>query len=169
MSRCLFGTCKYRSAGQDKLIRHLYKNCLLYRIKNSSKVFINANFVNNTVKSRIWLPMAVNFTVLGPSYWMLSRISEVGPNRKFVPKTATACRQNLLKVNSPSKHISFHSQIVPSQIVPINSQIVPQNGQFVPQKSQFVPHMKSQVNFSKFVEWTLLRRKTFRSYHKLIK
>ena len=44
--------------------------------------------------------------------------------------------------------ISFHSQIVPSQIVPINSQIVPQNGQFVPQKSQFVPHMKSQVNFS---------------------
>ena len=48
--------------------------------------------------------------------------------------------------------ISFHSQIVPSQIVPINSQIVPQNSQFVPQKSQFVPHVKSQVNFSKFVE-----------------
>ena len=42
--------------------------------------------------------------------------------------------------------ISFHSQIVP-----INGQIVPQNSQFVPQKSQFVPHMKSQVNFSKFV------------------
>ena len=30
--------------------------------------------------------------------------------------------------------ISFHGQIVPSQIVP-------QNSQFVPQKSQFVPHM----------------------------
>ena len=37
--------------------------------------------------------------------------------------------------------ISFHGQIVPSQIVPINSQIFPQNSQFVPQKSQFVPHM----------------------------
>ena len=36
--------------------------------------------------------------------------------------------------------ISFHGQIVPSQIVPISSQIVPQNSQFVPQKSQFVPH-----------------------------
>ena len=47
--------------------------------------------------------------------------------------------------------ISFHGQIVPSQIVPISSQIVPQNSQFVPPKSQFVPHMKSQVNFSKFV------------------
>ena len=34
--------------------------------------------------------------------------------------------------------ISFHGQIVPSQIVPINSQIVPQN-------SQIVPHMKSQI------------------------
>ena len=36
--------------------------------------------------------------------------------------------------------ISFHGQIVPSQIVPISSQIVPQYSQFVPQKSQFVPH-----------------------------
>ena len=43
--------------------------------------------------------------------------------------------------------ISFHSQIVPSQIVPINSQIVPQNSQFVPQKSQFVPHVKSLQPF----------------------
>ena len=30
--------------------------------------------------------------------------------------------------------ISFHGQIVPSQIVPQNSQIVPQNSQFVPHK-----------------------------------
>ena len=37
--------------------------------------------------------------------------------------------------------ISFHGQIVASQIVPINSQIVPQNSQIVPQNSQFVPHM----------------------------
>ena len=37
--------------------------------------------------------------------------------------------------------ISFHGQIVPSQIVPTNSQIVPQNSQLVPQKSQFVPYM----------------------------
>ena len=36
--------------------------------------------------------------------------------------------------------ISFHGQIVPSQIVPISSQIVPQNSQFVPQNSHFVPH-----------------------------
>ena len=35
--------------------------------------------------------------------------------------------------------ISFHGQIVPSQIVPQNSQIVPQNSQFVPQKIHFVP------------------------------
>ena len=38
--------------------------------------------------------------------------------------------------------ISFHGQIVPSQIVPISSQIVPQNSQFVPRKSQFVPKVE---------------------------
>ena len=57
----LTGITEQTTGGQDKLIRHLYKDCLLCRIKNSSKVFINANFVNNTVKSRIRLPMAVNF------------------------------------------------------------------------------------------------------------
>ena len=40
----------------------------------------------------------------------------------------------------PTTVISFHGQIVPSQIALINCQIVPQNSQFVPQKSQFVPH-----------------------------
>ena len=40
----------------------------------------------------------------------------------------------------PTTVISFHGQIVPSQITLINSQIAPQNSLFVPQKSQFVPH-----------------------------
>ena len=40
----------------------------------------------------------------------------------------------------PTTVVSFHGQIVPSQIALINCQIVPQNSQFFPQKSQFVPH-----------------------------
>ena len=40
----------------------------------------------------------------------------------------------------PTTVVSFHGQIVPSQIALINCQIVPQNSQFVPRKSQFVPH-----------------------------
>ena len=40
----------------------------------------------------------------------------------------------------PTTVVSFHGQIVPSQMALINCQIVSQNSQFVPQKSQFVPH-----------------------------
>ena len=43
---------------------------------------------------------------------------------------------------------SFHDQIVPSQIVPLNSQIVPQKNQFVP---HFFFTKKSHVKFSKCV------------------
>ena len=47
------------------MIRHLQKDCSLYRTKNSSKVTINANFVNNTVKSPFsgdkTAPLAVSF------------------------------------------------------------------------------------------------------------
>ena len=39
----------------------------------------------------------------------------------------------------PTMVISFHGQIVPSQIALINSEIVPQNGQFVPQKKSVRP------------------------------
>ena len=87
----LFLGIKYRPAGQDKLIRHLWKDCLLYRTKNTSKLTINANCVNNTVnhaslaiKRLLWLSV---FTTLEPPYWMFSRISEVGPNRKLIRST----------------------------------------------------------------------------------
>ena len=64
------------------------------------------------------------------------------PTRRFF-KSSANFRKSLSQIDSILGYpvISFHGQIVPSQIVPINSQIVPQNGQFVPQKSQFVPHM----------------------------
>ena len=67
-------------------------DCLLYKTKNSSKVTINAIRVNNTlnhasleIKRLLWLSV---FTTLEPPYWMFSRISEVGPNRKLVPSTS---------------------------------------------------------------------------------
>ena len=67
-------------------------DCLLYRTKNSAKVTINATVVNNTVnhaslaiKRLLWLSV---FTTLEPPYWMFSRISKVGPNRKLVPSTS---------------------------------------------------------------------------------
>ena len=66
-------------------------DCVLYKTKNSSKVTINANLVNNSlnhaslgIKRLLWLSV---FTTLEPPYWMFSRISEVGPNRKLVPST----------------------------------------------------------------------------------
>ena len=84
---------------------------------------------------------------------------------KKSPKLACNDKWNTFRINvKPGFHmiaviaaiagftvISFHGQIVRSQIVPLKSQIVPQNSQIVPQKSQFVPNMKSQVNFSKFL------------------
>ena len=51
------------------LIRHLSKDFLLFRTKNSSKVTMNANFVNNTLKSRFsgakMAPLAVRVFTQG--------------------------------------------------------------------------------------------------------
>ena len=42
---------QHQPAGQDKLIKHLQKDCSLYWIKNPSQVVITTNFVNSTIKS----------------------------------------------------------------------------------------------------------------------
>ena len=101
--------------GQDKLIRHLWKDCLPYRTKNTSKLTINANFVSNTVnhaslaiKRLLWLSV---FTTLEPPYWMFSRISEVGPNQKLVPSTPRLSFWTVWFRHNPIKWIRSNSEI----------------------------------------------------------
>ena len=79
------------ASGTRQIDKTFIKGLLTIQDKEHFKLTINANCVNNTVnhaslaiKRLLWLSV---FTTLEPPYWMFSRISEVGPNRKLVPST----------------------------------------------------------------------------------
>ena len=82
------------ASGTKQIDKTFIKGLLTIQVQElcKSHVTINANFVNNTanhaslaIKRLLWLSV---FTTLEPPYWMFSRISEVGPNRKLVPSTS---------------------------------------------------------------------------------
>ena len=131
---CCWGKCNNDSRYPERL-----PDSLKEMLKNGQKAFIPFPKPRHDLKlCQRWVNACSrqNFSVKNVNYntyicavhWPGGK----GPTKEF---------PDPFKANLWYPVISFHGQIVPSQIVPINCQIVPQNSQIVPQNSQFVPHM----------------------------